>query len=194
LENRFIGWLSERGLSPLLRVSSVDFKDADPNNLNCVAWLLKGLACELKLLVGFANNATLESEMGLAGLLAPRPLQCKFLLSLLFGSDEGIAYKLIGQLPLNRVSLDALLTHPPLEALRAAVFDLPGPADVVGGYEQVNGAKVVTQAIRSQHSSEELHSMRQWADQWNTSAAWDCAASHLSNATYCVLDAALYSS
>ena len=185
-------WLSTRGLEPLSRAR--DFDNGDPGVLNCIAWLLKGLACELKLLVGFANNSDF-AHLGLAGHLAPQPQQCNYLLSLLFGSDEEIAKRLIEQLPLDRVSLDANLIHPPLEVLKEAVFPLPGPSDVMDGYEQVNAAKVM-QVIQLQNPStqEELDSYRQWADQWNASAAWTCAASHLCNATFCVLNAALISS
>jgi hypothetical protein len=171
-------WLSARGSSPLVRASSRDLMDADPDVLHCISWLLKGLASELKLLVGFANNGLAESEPGLAGLLAPRPLQCKSVLSLLFGPEEAIAHRLIEQIPLELLSMDPSLVHPPLEALRAAVFELPGPPDVVQGYEQVNGDRVI-KSIKTKCKTEDLQSMRQWANQFSCLAAWNCAISYL---------------
>lgn len=191
-QTNMLVWLSKRGVSPLLQASSTSFveAEADPNILSCIAWLLKGLACELKLLVGFADSVAYESDLALTGRLSPRPMLCRRFLSLLFDTDEAIAYTLIEQLPLDHYSVDAALTHPPLDALRAAVFSLPGPSEVVDGYEQVNEDKVIS-AIQAKHSGNDLESMQLWMRDWNALVAWNSAASHLSKATYCILDVAL---
>jgi hypothetical protein len=183
-------WLSTRGTMPLKRTSPPRLIDTDANVLNSIAWLLKGLAIEMKLLVGFANLSILES--GLSGMLSPRPLQCKALLSLLFGSEEAIMYKLIEEVPLEKIALDHSLVLPPVEALRKAAYSLSGPVDVVADYQLVK-VDVVAESIGSQQNAADVKSMLQWVDQWNTVAAWDCGASHLSNATYIALSAGIES-
>eukprot|EP00980_Cylindrotheca_fusiformis_P005425 scaffold1157_cov122-Cylindrotheca_fusiformis.AAC.17 len=180
-------WLSNRGTMPLNRCS---FLETDPNILGCIAWLLKGVAVELKLLVGFANVSMLGS--GLGHMLSPRPLQCKALLSLLFGSNETLVYKLIEQMPLEKVAVDNSFVIPPVEALRKGACSIPGPADVVANYELVN-VDIVAGFVGSQSSASDVQSMLEWVHQWNSVAAWDCGASHLSNATYIALSAGIES-
>jgi hypothetical protein len=186
-------WLSDRGILPLHRACSYDsLQGTDPNILNCIAWLLKGLTIEIKLLVGFANASVLES--GLGSLLAPRPMQCEAILSTLFGSEEAIIQKLTESIPLKRESIDPSLIHPPVEALRLGAYGLPGPSDVVSDYQLVD-FELVSRAMESARAtSEEVESIRQWVEEWNALAAWDCAASHVSNATYVLMSAGLYSS
>lgn len=184
-------WLSERGAEPLKHATADEICDYDPNILNSIAWLLKGLAIEIKLLVGFANRSILDS--GLGGMLAPRPERCKILLSLLLGPEERILLNLIHHLPLVRVSIDQTLVHPPIELLREASIGLPGPADVVSEYQIVD-ADILSRELKSRQNGDAFKSMIDWVDQWNAVAAWDCASSHISNATYMILSAGLYSS
>ncbi|CAJ1964991.1 unnamed protein product [Cylindrotheca closterium] len=179
-------WLSDRGVMPLKQSRS----QVDATNLHSIAWLLKGLAIELKLLVGFANASILGS--GLGSYLSPRPTQCRTYLSLLFGHDEKLILKLIQDIPLEKVVFDHSLVPPPSEELRKATYELRGPLDVVSGYQLVK-RESVAKAITSNHSETEVESMMHWVDQWNAAASWDCGASHLSNSAYFALSAALES-
>lgn len=183
-------WLSNRGTMPLKRTSVPSSGDTDANILNCAAWLLKGLAIELKLLVGFANSSILES--GLGGMLSPRPLQCKELLSVLFGSEEAVMYKLIEDTPLEKIDLDYSFVRPPVEVLRKAAGKMSGPADVVANYQLVN-ADFVARSMGSLGNDTDTAPMLKWVEQWNNVASWDCGASHLSNAIYLALSAGIES-
>jgi len=179
-------WLSDRGVMPLKQSKS----EVDATNLHSIAWLLKGLAIELQLLVGFADASILKS--GLGSYLSPRPTQCRAYLSLLFGHDEKLILKLIQDIPLEKVMFDHSLVPPPAEVLRKATYELPGPLDIVSGYQLVK-RESVGKAIASKHSEQDVESMMHWVDQWNAAALWDCGASHLSNSAYFALSAALES-
>jgi hypothetical protein len=189
--------LSDRGEygTSLLHTAATERSTGDENLLHSIAWLLKAVSCELRLLVGFANTSRPESGLSsdLAGLLSPRPMQCEALLSLLFGSPEVLAKCIIDCAPLERTAIDPTLPVPSKAALRSAASPLLGPLDVVDGYEQVSGSKLVKN-MKSENPAATEDSLRKWAQEWNESAAWDCAASHLSNAFNILMGLALTSS
>jgi hypothetical protein len=189
--------LSDRGEygASLLHAAATERSPGDENLLHSIAWLLKALSCEFRLLVGFANTSRPESGLSsdLAALLSPRPMQCELLLSLLFGSPEVLAKRIIDCAPLERTTIDPALPVPSKAALRSAAFSLLGPLDVVDGYEQVSESKLVKN-MKSENPAATEDSLRKWAQEWNESAAWDCAASHLSNAFNILMGLALTSS
>ncbi len=183
-------WLSSRGLEPLRRAVSCDIKESNPQAVHCMAWLLKGIACEMNLLVGFASDSIGTIDSAFASFISPRPLLCQRLLDLLFGSDESVLAKLIEYLPLDAVDMNPLLLHPPDDALRAGVESWPGSNEVASGYYRVDKFKVL-ERIKSKFNEDDLNSMEEWIDFWNSIVARNCAASHFSSALCMVVDSAV---
>ncbi len=176
------------------RIPYVDVAQMDQNqyvqHLHSTAWLLKGLACELRLLVGFGGDTISASQFG--RYLEQHPNQCNYLLSTLYGSDEGVIYNLVENLPLELVSMDPSLRHPSQEALIAGVIDLPGARDIVEGYRILDSKKVLS-FMGATHESLEDEDVKQWIDQWNFIAGRNCAVSHLTGAMTVLINASLFS-
>jgi hypothetical protein len=184
-------WLSSRGSEPLVRASSLDLRVCNPDALHCIAWLLKGVACELNLLIGFANSSLQATDATLAGLISPRPIMCQQLLDLLFSSDEPLIINLIHNLPLENVTVSSTsVVHPPDDAVRKGVQNWPGPGDVAGGYYRVNKEIVLTTVQSESSNDQDVSAMGEWIDEWNNVVARNCAASHLSSAVAMMLDSA----
>jgi hypothetical protein len=178
----------------ILRIPFVDLESMDPEqsvqNLHSMGWLLKGLACEFRLLVGFAGDALSASEFG--RYLEQHPVQCNLLLSLLYGSDDGVMCNLVKNLPLELVSMDPNLQHPSRKALMEGVSDLPGARDIVQGYQVLDSKKIIA-SIGESSQSLETESVRKWIQEWNYIASRNCAVSHLTSAMSVLVDASLYS-
>jgi hypothetical protein len=164
------------------------------NILHSCAWLLKGVANELRLLAG-ANKFLADVDVfdrSLRWLLAPRPRQYEKLLSFLFSSPHNLLRSVLLCVPLaNTVDPESVL--PSREAVEAATVSLPGPTDVVAGYKQIDYAKLLL-CMQSPDAVEKAAAIRKWADQWNSRATWDCAASHLTNGVRIVLGSSFESS
>jgi hypothetical protein len=183
--------LSERrvyGESPFQGATSGGSK-GDANILHTIAWLLKGVSYELRLLSGFASGTSLDQ--GALSFLSPRPLQCETLLSLFFGSPDCLIKTIVSQIPLEKRFLEPSPVSPSKEALRTAMFELTGAVEVVEGYVQVNGEKLVENMKSLVGVNDGL--IAQWADSWNISMAWDCASSHLSSSLHILLGSSLSS-
>jgi hypothetical protein len=178
----------------VLRIPFVNVAFMDPEqfvqNIHSMGWLLKGLACELRLLVGFAGDTISTSVFG--RYLEQHPVQCNLLLSSLYGSDEGIMRNFVKNLPLELVSMDSNLHHPSREALRAGVIDLPGAWDVVQGYQILDSKKVIS-IMGGAPQTPENESAKKWIEEWNFIASRNCAVSHLTSAISVLVDASLYS-
>lgn len=99
---------------------------------------------------------------------------------------------LIHRLPLDRLSMNGNMTTPPQHFLASAAFPLPGPMEVVEGYELIDTAKIMTEIGRTgAPAANALEDMRQWVEDWNTNIEWDCAVSHLTKAIATVFEVAL---
>jgi hypothetical protein len=161
--------------------------------VHSLGWLLKGVSCELRLLVGFASDVI--SASGFARLLEPHPKVCDLLLSSLFGSDASAVYTLVKNLPLELVSMDPNLPHPSQEVLRASVCDLSGAQDVVQGYQILDSNKAVSIIGRTgtPAGSDDAKNVMKWIKEWNFIARRNCAVSHLTNSINVLIDASLYS-
>ena len=186
-------WLSARGSPTLKRAVAVkSLEEANPFILHSVSWLLKGIACEIQMLVGFTSIRNADMVSGIASLLSPQPGECNELLSLFFGPENGIASRLVELTPLEKPAIDSGLCHPPAEALGSAVVALAGPPDVVSGYQQLDPKKVLKN-INTTCKPEHHESMRLWSEQYNAVSSWNCAVSHLCQAIYNMIDASLLS-
>ena len=183
--------LSCRGSEPLVQAGSLDLEVCNPDALHCFAWLLKAVACEINLLIGFASSSLDEVDASVAELISPRPVMCQQLLDLLFSSHEPLIINLIHNLPMENVSmLSTSVVHPPDDALRKGIQSWPGPCDVASGYFKVN-KKIVLATVQSVSSQEQdVAAMEVWIDEWNNVVARNCAASHLSSAVAMMIDAA----
>ena len=62
-----------------------------------------------------------------------------------------------------------------------------------GGYVRVNGGKLI-ENMKKKGDIADQEAILAWVDGWNSSRAWDCASSHLSNSLYILLGSALRSS
>jgi len=177
----------------ILRMPFVDSSSMNPDqlvqNLHSMGWLLKGLSCELRLLVGFTGDTISKSEFG--KYLEQHPAQCNLLLSSLYGSEAGVMENLVGSLPLELVLMDPNLPHPAQEALRAAVCDLPGAQDIVQGYQILDSRKVVSKMEGTSHAMD-IEIAKKWIEEYNFIANRNCAVSHLTNAINVLVDASLY--
>lgn len=180
-------WLSSRGAEPLGRAASYDLKEFNADAVHCVAWLLKGLACEMNLLIGFADDEVGAVGLALSSFISPRPLLCQRLFEILFATDEPLLAKLIDYLPLETIDMNPTLLHPPDDALRGGVESWPGATDVTNGYFRVDKSKVLI-AIKSKFNDEELSLMEEWMDGWNSIVSRNCSASHLTCAVAMVVD------
>ena len=178
----------------VLRIPFVDVASMNPEqfvqNIHSMGWLLKGLACELRLLVGFAGDTISTSVFG--RYLEQHPVQCNSLLSSLYGLDEGIMQNFVKNLPLELVSMDPNLHHPSREALRAGIIDLPGAWDIVQGYQILDSKKVIS-IMGGAPQTPENESFKKWIEEWNFIASRSCAVSHLTSAISVLIDASLYS-
>lgn len=180
----------------LLRLPLHAMLSSNPGDANKImhniAWLLKGLSSELKLLVGFASESVLDSE--LADLLAPHPWLFDSLLSILFGSegDQAFMHTLLMNLPLERNAIDPSLVYPSKEALKIAAFAMPGARDVVEGYESLDCTKAIA-ALTRKGAHADIDATRKWIEEWNLIVERDCAASHLSNSISLVIEGAFHS-
>ena len=161
--------------------------------VHSMGWLLKGVSCELRLLVGFASDVI--SASGFARLLEPHPKVCDLLLSSLFGSDASAVYTLVQNLPLEIVSVDPNLPHPSKEVLRASVCDLTGAQDIVQGYQILDCNKAVSIIGRTgtPAGSDDAKNAMKWIKEWNFIARRECAVFHLTNSINVLIDASLYS-
>mmetsp|Transcript_36228 Transcript_36228/g.87235 ORF Transcript_36228/g.87235 Transcript_36228/m.87235 type:complete len:2423 (-) Transcript_36228:173-7441(-) len=160
--------------------------------MQTLAWFLKGLCCELKILVGSADLAG-NNGMGASQLfLAPQPQRCSQLLSSLL-SQGAIMESLIDRLPLHKVSLNANSMTPPQHLLAAAVVPLPGPREVVEGYELIDTEKILKEISRSGTSATTIRTEEicAWVDNWNAYTKCDCAVSHLSKAVATVFEVSI---
>ena len=150
------------------------------NRVHTKSWLLKSLASELRLLVGFASTSRPESGLVdyLSRFLSPRPVMCERLLSLLLTSEPHFLKHFIETLPLTKQEIDPTLPSPEPAVLRLATVQLPGAPDVTSGYQQVDTKKLV-QVAKGETNREELVA---WANQWNTYSEFGCAAGHATDA------------
>lgn len=188
--------------------------DTNPSILNCItclhpsgdvecaadvlhssAWLLKGVANELRLLEGVEKYVVDMDvfDRDLRWLLAPRPEVCKELLSTLFSPRYAILKGVLECIPLeNSVHkvVEPVLTAK--DAVEGATVSLSGPHDVISGYKRIDNAKLLL-SLKPTSDVEKL-AVVNWVDQWNSQAAWDCAASHLSDALRIALGTSLESS
>lgn len=183
-----VTWLSDTGSQPLLQVPVVATSQGK-QILHSIAWLLKGLACEIRILIGFADSRVPHS--GLVEFLSPQPQRCDALLRALLGSDVAIMVRLVANLPLGRLFLDDSLPSPPQEALAAASRPLPGPLDVTEGYRLVDWA-TFSARTESTGNKDRVEAMRKWVEDWNRITECDCSVSHISKAVAVVFDAALH--
>jgi hypothetical protein len=157
---------------------------SNENVVHSIAWILKGTASELRQLLGTQAGGAFNTMM------APRPSQYKTLVSLLFAPPYEFILNLLRVLPIERITFDATSAIPSEAAVRGAKYHLPGPQDVVQGYEIINGDKLVDLMKTSGLTLDE-GGLRAWSKQWNASVARDCAAAHLSSAVHVVLGSAL---
>ena len=171
----------------IMRLRRWDISVADTKH--AISWLLKGLASELRLLVGFAEDVI--RGVGLAN-LEPRPALCKGLMTELYGSGEAIVNVLIENLDLELVNIDPTLTPPPNDALKISSYTLPGPSDVVQGYEILDIEKALAAVLASAITTDTVKA-QQWMQEWNAIAIRYCAVSHLTDAISILIDASLYS-
>jgi len=182
-------WTENVTRIPFVDVSSMN-QEEFIQSLHSTGWLLKGLACELRLLVGFANDTISTSVFG--RYLEQHPVRCNLLLSSLYGPEDGIMCNLVRGLPLELVTMDPNLRHPSQEALRAGICELAGAHDVVQGYTILDSKKVMSMMDREPQSLE-YESAKKWIEEWNIIASRNCAVSHLTNAISILIDASLYS-
>jgi hypothetical protein len=161
---------------------------SNENVVHSIAWILKGTASELQQLLGKSNFT--QAGGAFNSLMAPRPSQYKTLASLLFAPPYEFIPNLLRVLPIERITFDATSTIPSEAAVRGAKNHLPGPQDVVHGYETINGAKLV-ELMKTSGLPVDEGGLRAWSDQWNASVARDCAAAHISSAVHVVLGSAL---
>ena len=183
-------FLSSRGSEPLLNAGSLDLEVCNPDALHCCAWLLKGVACEINLLIGFASRSLDAVDATVAALISPRPVMCQQLLDLLFSGDEPLIINLVRNLPLENVTMSSTsVVHPPDDALRKGIQSWPGPGEVASGYYMVN-KKIVLKTVQSvSPKDQDVAAMEAWIDEWNNVVARNCAASHLSSAVAMMIDA-----
>ena len=150
------------------------------NRVHTKSWLLKSLASELRLLVGFASTSRPESGLVdyLSRFLSPRPVLCERLLSVLLTSEPHFLKHFIETLPLTKQEIDPTLPSPEPAVLRLATVQLPGAPAVTSGYQQVDTKKLV-QVSKGETNREGLVA---WANQWNTYSEFGCAAGHATDA------------
>jgi hypothetical protein len=154
---------------------------------HCMAWLLKGVSCEIQLLVGFKEDSVVASRDG-----GYHPSQCGELLHRLYQGDRQVAEKLIRGIPLecsNNISPCPL----PRGILDAAEVDLIGPADVVEKYMIIDQEKARATAAGSGIGID-FASAEQWIDKWNRMTVTNCAVSHLAGAVSILVEASLWAS
>jgi hypothetical protein len=161
---------------------------SDENIVHSIAWILKGTASELQQLSG--KSTSFQAGGAFGGLMAPRPSQYKSLVSLLFAPPYEFILNLLRVLPIERITFDATRAIPSEAAVRGAKYHLPGPQDVVQGYEIINGAKLI-ELMKTPGLPPDEDGLRAWSDQWNASVARDCAAAHISSAVHVVLGSSL---
>eukprot|EP00934_Nitzschia_sp_Nitz4_P001221 Nitzschia sp. Nitz4//scaffold104_size75438//19509//26698//NITZ4_005654-RA/size75438-processed-gene-0.27-mRNA-1//1//CDS//3329532380//1221//frame0 len=174
-QRELLGWLSTQAW---------DKEHLNPHSLHCLAWLLKGLACEANLMAGFSGNSFV-SQSGFAELLSPREQAFHRLLKVLFGAEGRLVHHLVTSLPLKKLTIDPTLVHPPTDVLRMCVEKARGPSDVFAGYDYINEAKVATLVVSMDESA--MESMKRWCCDYNALVQLDCASSHIAAATYDLL-------
>ena len=184
--------LSDRrinGVSPF-QAAILDPRRRDDNVIHSVGWLLKGASCELQLLAGLMGGG--RTGQGSKGFSSPHPKKCEHLLSLFFASTDNTINNIIELLPLERNFSDPTAGVPSNEVLQTALVEFPGAREVFGGYVRVNGSKLLENTKKLGQVVEE-EAILGWIDDWNTSIAWDCASSHLSNSLHIFLGSSLRS-
>jgi Nuclear pore complex scaffold, nucleoporins 186/192/205 len=143
------------------------------NRLHSLSWLLKGIASELRQLVCLdppVSGMTLVDQ-----LVEPFVGQAELLRKL---------FTVLAH-PLVKVDLVRFAT-PSAESLRNARVPLRGSADVVDGYDLVDGAKLLKD-MKENFVTLDESSLLEWVRQRNFVAQMACSRDHLSNAVCLVV-------
>jgi hypothetical protein len=155
----------------------------DEQVLHSLAWLLKGVASELHMLMGFCPR---NCEV-LVGYLAPRPGECKSLMALLFGGPWHWIENVIADLPLERMHIDSYARLPSQDSICSAMHSLEGSVEVTDGYLVVDERILLSKLSEKDHAEE----FSRWCSSWNASVKLDCGISHLSDAVRVLVGSAL---
>jgi hypothetical protein len=151
-----------------------------------IAWLFKGIACELRILAGTLNGNS--AFLGVERLVASQPSLFKHLNNVLF-SEQGLVSQALCVLPIERPRFTSMDEAPLDEkSVIAAKSELYGSPDVVHGYATINFDKLKNLSIT--HTVNEI-GLRSWVEQWNLSVTMDCSSAHLSDAIRLVIETSL---
>ena len=96
-------------------------------------------------------------------------------------------------IPLTTTASVATYPNYLLPMVDAAMIPLKGPVDVVSGYNVVSQATLETKLLDYNPGMSEatINNMLSWAKDWNRSAEWECATSHVSHACTLLLECCL---
>jgi len=182
-------WRENIARIPFVDLTSMN-REQMVQNLHSMGWLLKGVSHELRLLAGYEGDAISISRF--SKYLEQHPAHYSLLLSSLYGSDTGVIQNLATSLPLELVLVDPNLPHPPQEALRVAVCDLPGAREIVQGYQILDSKKVISVMEGTPQAMDSEIAIK-WIDEYNFIANWNCAVSHLTSAMGMLVFTSLHS-
>jgi hypothetical protein len=158
------------------------------NAIHSVAWLLKGTACELRLLSGISKNCTIST--GLERLLAPHPKLFKELIDVTF-SHQGLVDYALSILPIERPIFSAIAEAPPdEESVIDAKYSMHGAPEVVDGYHLLNSVRL-SSVLKAENLAVKNDGLQAWVEQWNQSVYADCSSAHLSNAIRLLIESSI---
>lgn len=153
-----------------------------------VAWLLKGAAAELYLLIGFPNDFPLR--LGDTRLLTAKASQFNILCRHLF-SDIGFVAQALSILPIEILpTTRESFPSPDERTVGEAKQAIRGSPDVVNGYYTIN-AELLKIDARADQLLPNVKELNTWIDNWNHSVLRDCASAHLSHAIALVISSSM---
>ena len=174
--------------STLVSLSSEKIRESKHHVIHSIAWLLKGVACELRILSGISKEYKMSP--GLERLVAPHPNLFKQLIDVIF-SDKGLVDYALDVLPIERPYFTSIADAPIDEkCVTEAKYSIRGAPEVVFGYDVLD---VVTlwNLLKMKHFPVDEVGLHSWVEQWNHSVLTDCSSAHLSDAIRLVIESSL---
>jgi hypothetical protein len=174
-------WLAHLSLI-LSNVSSIGTSSSRLNTsvFHSIAWILKGIANELRLLTDFSGVSTVQDSF-----LGPQPSKYRRIVSVLCNENSSLLLRLLDVMPIRRLYQNTVIVAPTEESVRFVKKGLYGAPSVVNGYDVVDTERLLVSMRQTKESIEE--GLRNWCDHWNLSVARDCASAHCSDALRIVL-------
>jgi len=176
--------------------------ERDSNILQCISWLLKGVAFELHSLMGGVNGIDNVGLVGKFPTSSPQPQQCRQLLELLLSDGTQVLLNTLQNLPLTKpgyLTQVLLLNKPPDKAIAFASREMNGSNDAFDGFTIVDPKRLskalcgANGRLGSEDSEEQRRSAHIWARAWNSYVQFSCASSHIAKA-WSFLSSAVFSS